>query len=109
MRRLAICLVLVGLTLTGVAGAEPITYSEALHGDLGQLLAPGESGTPTVFALDEGLNTFTGTLSPGSGPDNIDWDSIALSVPEGTQLATVSYSIQTCSWEEQRQAASSSY
>ena len=94
MIRRAICLVLVGLTFPLVAGAEPITYSEALHGDLGQLSSPGYPQSP-VFLLDVGVNTFTGTLSQGPGHDDIDWDSIAFSVPENAMLTSVSYSIRT--------------
>ena len=95
MTRLPTCVVLACLTFTGVAGAEPITYSEALHGDLGQLSSPPDAATPTVFSLDVGLNTFTGTLSQGPGSSDADFDSIAFSVPVGAQLTTVSYSIRT--------------
>src|SRR5450759_5666832 len=72
---------------SSAAYATPISYSEAVSGDL-----PGFLPAPTVFAFDLGVNTISGTFD-SSGPSNI--DSFAFSVPLGTLLTAVEYSTAT--------------
>ena len=71
------------------AGAAPFTYSEGA--DL--------SGFPppfTVFALDVGLNTVSGTIEQDFlGQGISDFDAFAFSVPAGTQLTQFSFSFLT--------------
>ena len=93
MKRLALCSLWLCSVGVGVVRAEPITYSEAVHGDLGQLTSPGYPPAPTIFTLDVGVNTFSGTLGQGGTVDDVDFDSIAFAVPTGTQLTTVAYSV----------------
>ena len=45
-------------TSVAPATAAPINYSEAVSGDLGASLP-----APTIFALDAGVNTVSGTLA----------------------------------------------
>lgn len=66
------------------AGATPLAYSEGILGDLAASL-PAAS----VFALDVGLNTVSGTLHFDN--QTVDFDSFAFSVPAGTQLTQLSF------------------
>jgi PEP-CTERM motif len=65
------------------AGATPISYSESVSGDLVSALP-----APTVFILDVGVNTVSGTshFVPGLDPD-----SFAFTVPVGLVVTNVSY------------------
>jgi hypothetical protein len=63
------------------AGAAPFVYSESVSGDLAADLP-----VATVFALDVGDNTVSGTLGFGL------FDSFAFSVPVGTQLTQITFS-----------------
>jgi hypothetical protein len=67
-------------------GATPISYLESVSGDLPEVLP-----APTIFNLDIGVNTVSGTnrLLPLTG--NIDTDSFAFSVPVGMVVTNVSY------------------
>jgi hypothetical protein len=67
------------------AAATPISYSEAVSGDLTSPLP-----APTVFALDVGANTVSGTSTYGPG-DSLDFDSFAFSVPVGMMVTNISY------------------
>jgi len=86
----ATLLVLALLLTTAVApaAAAPITYSEAASGDLGASLP-----APTVFALDAGVNTVSGTLAFLA--TGLEQDSFAFSVPAGMQLTSVSFRFTT--------------
>jgi len=66
------------------AGATPLAYSEGILGDLASSL-PAAS----VFPLDVGLNTVSGTLHWIN--QTSDFDSFAFSVPAGTQLTQLSF------------------
>jgi hypothetical protein len=71
------------------ATATPISYSESVSGDLGASLP-----APTVFALDIGVNTVSGTthfdgLEPGVF--DVDVDSFAFSVPAGLEVTNVAF------------------
>jgi len=70
------------------AAATPISYSESASGDLGSSLP-----APTVFALDVGVNTISGTNAFTTLVD--DRDSFAFSVPAGMQLTSISYSFRS--------------
>jgi PEP-CTERM motif-containing protein len=65
------------------AAATPISYSESVSGDLVAALP-----APTVFTLDVGVNTVSGTthLLP-----DVDGDSFAFSVPVGMVVTNVSF------------------
>jgi PEP-CTERM motif len=83
----------------GTVSAEPISYSEVMSGDLGEL------PSSTVFSLGIGMNTFSGRL--GAGPGFGDFDSIAFSVPTGAVLTGISYSIVSTLFPETLSAGSS--
>ena len=65
------------------AAATPISYSESVSGDLVAALP-----APTVFTLDVGVNTVSGTthLLP-----DVDGDSFAFSVPAGMVVTNISF------------------
>src|SRR6266540_3135171 len=65
------------------AAATPLSYSEAVSGDLIEVLT-----APTVFTLDVGVNTVSGTF--GFNPE-ADFDSFAFSVPVGMVVTNISY------------------
>ena len=67
------------------AAATPISYSESVSGDLA-----GSLPAPTVFTLDVGVNTVSGTSTYG-GNSPTDSDSFAFSVPVGMTLTGISY------------------
>src|SRR5688572_24973154 len=72
--------------------AVPLSYSEALAGDL--------TFRSPAFLLDVGRNTIAGTThfdvnSPGRPRFDTDFDSFAFSVPTGLQLAGISFSFAT--------------
>lgn len=86
MRRASLRFLLVFVAATcPTVSAEPISYSEVVAGDLGEL------PSSTVFSLEVGTNTFTGRL--GVGPGFSDYDSFAFSVPSGTTVTSISYSM----------------
>jgi len=75
------------IVMTGVvrpAGASPISYTESVSGDLVSGLP-----APTVFTLDVGVNTVSGTST--FGPTSSDFDSFAFDVPVGMQVTDISY------------------
>ena len=72
--------------------AVPLSYSEALSGDL--------TFQSPAFMLDVGRNTIAGTThfevnSPGRPRFDTDFDSFAFTVPTGLQLAGISLSFAT--------------
>lgn len=84
---------LASLLLAMLAGAPPptalaFTYSESVSGDLPQSLPAG-----SVFPFDVGANTVSGSFS-GSAIA-LDLDSLAFSVPAGSQLESVSFAFST--------------
>ena len=86
----------VTLLMTGLvrpAAATPISYSESVSGDLGDDLP-----APTVFALDLGVNTVSGTIHFFIDQDvhaDVDVDVYAFSVPVGLVVTNVSYAFAT--------------
>ena len=82
---LPLTFVIMMLTAAGVrpADATPISYSEAVSGDLVAALP-----APTAFTLDVGVNTVSGTTH--FLPD-LDGDSFAFSVPVGMVVTNVSF------------------
>jgi hypothetical protein len=77
------------LSLSATARATPLAYSEGVSGDLA-----GALPAPSVFALDVGLNTVSGTIHFFNIDHVFDSDSdvFAFSVPLGTQLTQILYS-----------------
>lgn len=98
-RMLPYVVVLLIAISTQIASAEPISYSEIVSGDLGEL------PSSTVFSLGIGTNRFSGRLGAGSG--FADFDSIAFSVPTGAILTGISYSILSTLLSETLAAGSS--
>jgi PEP-CTERM motif-containing protein len=70
------------------ASATPVTYDEAVSGDL------GDAFPATLFVLDLGINTVAGTIAvqPFIAPSPADFDNFAISVPAGMHLTDLSYS-----------------
>src|SRR5256885_1833704 len=66
------------------AAATPISYSEGVSGDL-----IGDLPASTIFTLDVGVNTVSGTSI--YGPGGTDFDSFAFDVPVGMQVSNISY------------------
>ncbi|MBN2269098.1 MAG: PEP-CTERM sorting domain-containing protein [Sedimentisphaerales bacterium] len=64
------------------AGAVPISYDEAIDGDL-------DIDDP-LFQFDIGVNRFSGSMSVSPA----DWDSINFSIPDGMELAGITASIE---------------
>jgi TPR repeat protein len=89
--RYALCAYLFSI-VSGLLHAAPVTYKEVTDGDL-----PHETEIPAYFVLDVGTNVFSGTSrwAYRSESPNIvtDRDDIAFTVPEGTYLESISYSI----------------
>src|SRR5262245_7493528 len=65
------------------AAASPLTYNEAVSGDLAWH-ASGDA----VLNLDVGINTISGHMFTDSIGQ--DWDSFAFSIPSGAQLTGIS-------------------
>src|SRR5262245_37257875 len=75
--------------LAHVCQASPISYDEAVSGDLPDLFPS------TVFALDVGANTLRGTthvLVIVPVLTSVDFDQFAFTVPAGTHLTDIVYS-----------------
>ena len=75
--------------------AAPITYDEAVDGDL-----PNQSGSPSLppsvfFTFDIGVNSFTGTMIWGGAgvPGAQDTDIVPFIIPSGLELISVTYSV----------------
>ena len=80
--------ILIGVSLfAGRAQAAPLTYDEALSGDLGNAFPASE------FRLDIGDNTVAGSTFYRSSGD-FDFDTFAIVIPVGTRLTDVVYSFQ---------------
>jgi len=82
------------LLLAILAGPPPPTavafsYSESVSGDLPSVLP-----TASVFPLNIGANTISGTFSIGRTSPS-DFDSFAFSLPVGSQLDSVSFAFAT--------------
>jgi len=89
---LSATVVVFGLLLTGAvapATAAPISYVESVSGDLATALP-----APTVFTLDAGVNTVSGTLA-FTQADGLERDSFAVSVPVGMQLTSIAFAFTT--------------
>ena len=76
-------------TFVSAGTAAPITYSEAVSGDLGSSLPAS-----TVFALDAGVNTVSGTFA-FTLTGGLERDSFAVSVPVGMELTGISLAFTT--------------
>lgn len=74
---LAACVLLSPLFAV-TSSAAPISYFEAISGDL------PSSGPPTVFTLDTGLNTIDGTVS--ASDSGFDFDDFGFVVPAGLEV-----------------------
>jgi hypothetical protein len=68
------------------AAATPISYSESVSGDLSS-----HPPAPTVFTLDVGVNTVSGTSFSSNDPFVSDLDSYAFAVPVGMVVTNISY------------------
>jgi hypothetical protein len=66
--------------------ATPIAYDEAVSGDLGATFPA------TLFTLDVGSNTITGTTHATS---TADFDEFAVTVPTGMHLTDITYAFTT--------------
>lgn len=73
--------------LSPCIAAPVVVFSEAIGGDL--------PSTPTsTFVLGVGANTFSGNMTK-TGPGNVDFDSVAFTVPAGAQLTQATWSFGT--------------
>jgi hypothetical protein len=72
-----------------LAYSTPITYNEAVSGDL------GDAFPATVFTLDIGANTVVGTTSFGFNGVAFDFDQFAFVVPAGTHVTDITYAFAT--------------
>jgi len=90
---------IVPLFISVPALAVPLSYSEALAGDI-TFPAP-------AFALDVGTNTVAGTTHfdvnrPGAPRFDVDFDSFAFTVPSGAQLSGIALSFVTTTFNARR-------
>ena len=67
----------------------PITYNEAVSGDLGDNFAA------RMFTLDAGSNTVSGTTSFGANGIGFDFDNFAFVVPAGMHVTDITYAFTT--------------
>jgi hypothetical protein len=74
-----------------VGHATPVTYDELVSGDLGTRFPA------TVFTLDLGSNTVTGTTQAVVGPPAMpgDFDTFAFVVPVGMHVTDITYAYAT--------------
>src|SRR4051812_38147432 len=80
---------LVLLLAARLAYAIPVTYNEGVSGDL------GETFPATVFTLDVGSNTVSGTTSFGFNGVAFDFDQFAFVVPVGMHVTDITYAFAT--------------
>jgi hypothetical protein len=74
---------------TPASNAVPLSYDEAVSGDLPSEFAP----SPIVFHFDVGTNSVRGRII--EGPFGSDFDSFAFSIPTAAQLTEISYDFAT--------------
>ena len=67
----------------------PITYNEAVSGDLGDNFAA------RLFTLDAGSNPVSGTTSFGANGISFDFDNFAFVVPAGMHVTDITYGFTT--------------
>jgi hypothetical protein len=72
----------VALALVAVAACTPLTYDEAVDGDLS-----GDPAAPTAVKLGLGDNTISGTVTTTAPADTRDF--VTFSVPHGLQLTAL--------------------
>ena len=81
---------LIGVVLMiGIAHAVPVTYSEAVHGDLGETSNPATG----VGTFDSGVNTVQGQTRFGIA--GRDFDSFRFTIPAGLTLTQISFTFAT--------------
>lgn len=93
---LAASLFCIALAATSFAAqAAPITYVQAIDGDLPNI---GARGLPT-FMFDVGMNTFTGTVTRTT-PDSS--DSFLFNIPTGTELVSADLTVTAIRFDPAR-------
>jgi hypothetical protein len=68
-----------------IVNAAPITYDEAISGDLGAV------SPHTEFLFDAGLNTISGDIHHFIELSSADFDEFLFTLPAGTQLVAITY------------------
>ena len=81
-------LMAIGAGPVNVAAA-PITYQEAISGDLDVSVACG--GACTAFTFDGGFNTIAGEIHSFPADNSRDFDAFVFTLPAGTQLIGVTF------------------
>lgn len=80
------------LSSTQTVKALPISYDEALQGDLPTLTLP-RSNLPWLGNLDADINSISGTVSRLGRVDDDTWDAFRVTLPQGFAIQYVEVSI----------------